>query len=584
MRRAGWAREAPVTLWALGLALLVLGPALGAGFLLVRDMVWVPDLALRGDALGVGSALPRAVPSDAVVAVLDELLPGMVLQKVVLFLALAAGGVGVARLLRPEPGPDDRSVGPAVAVVVALVAVSAYGWNALVAERLLMGAWPVLVGYAVLPWLFGAGRRWRAGPRMPAALLVLVPLGSLSASAGLATAVATLAATAGRGRTLKATALVAAANAPWLVSGLLHASSATSDASAAEVFALRGEGSVPGPLAALTLGGIWNTTVQPDSRTGALGWVALVALVGLAAVGARPWWRRTATAERRALLVCWTVGWGVAVLTWASPGLVGWASEHVAGAGVVRDGARALVLCAPLLVVLVAEGAGVLVRAPREPVARAALGLGAVLLPIALLPDLALGVGHRIEPADYPAAYDDARQLLTGREGDVLVLPLSSYRAPAWNHRHLVLDPVSRYLTNDAVASDVLVIDGRRLSGEDPRGADAARALAAPTARERAAALAGLGIGAVVVDPTAPGPAPPEVTGDLVLDDAELRVVTLDQVTARDVQTSWWAAMTVAWLAFVLPFVRAFLLALARVGGRLRARSSRGSPERRHAE
>jgi hypothetical protein len=272
------------------------------------------------------------------------------------------------------------------------------------------------------------------------------------------------------------------------------------------------------------------------------------------------------------------------VLTWLSPGLVGWASEHVPGAGVVRDGARALVLCAPLLVVLVAEGAGALVRAPRESVARAALGLGAVLLPIALLPDLALGVGHRIEPADYPAAFDEARELLTGHEGDVLVLPLSSYRAPAWNHRDLVLDPVSRYLTNDAVVSDVLVIDGRRLSGEDPRVSDAARALAEPTPAERAAALAGLGIGAVVVDPTAPGPAPPEIAGDLVLDEPDLRVVTLDHVTVHDVQTSWEVAMTAAWLAFVLPFALAFGLALAGVAGRLRHRRSPGPRERRHAE
>ena len=41
--------------------------------------------------------------------------------------------------------------------MVRLVAVTVYGWNALVAERLLMGAWPLLVGYAVLPWLLGRG-------------------------------------------------------------------------------------------------------------------------------------------------------------------------------------------------------------------------------------------------------------------------------------------------------------------------------------------------------------------------------------------------------------------------------------------
>src|SRR3954452_10276564 len=92
-------REAPVWIWALLLALLVLGPALGPGYLLVRDMVWVPDLALRADFLGLGSGLPRAVPSDAVVAVLDQLVPGMLLQKLMLIAALAGGGLGATRLL-----------------------------------------------------------------------------------------------------------------------------------------------------------------------------------------------------------------------------------------------------------------------------------------------------------------------------------------------------------------------------------------------------------------------------------------------------------------------------------------------------
>jgi hypothetical protein len=546
MRRAV-AREAPVVLWALVLALLVLGPGLGPGYLLVRDMVWVPDLAVRPDVLGLGSGLPRAVPSDAVVAVLDELVPGMVLQKVVLVLALAGGGVGAARLLDRR---DERA-----RTVVRLVAVTLYGWNALVAERLLMGAWPLLVGYAVLPWLLVGARRWREQGRLPSSLLVLVPLGCLSASAGLMAAVAVLAGAAGRGRTLRAVLLVTAGNAPWLVAGLLHAASATSDAAGAEVFALRDEGSVPAPLAALTLGGIWNTSVQPDSRTGVLGWVALAALVGLAAVGSRSWWRRTVPRERTALVVCWLVGWGLAVLTWLAPALVGWFSEHVPGAGVVRDGARTLVLCAPLLVVLVAEGVRVVARrAPPVAVARVVLAGGAVLLPVALLPDLAFGASREVEPADFPASYAEARTLLEPREGDTLLLPLSSYRAPDWNHGRPVLDPVGRFVTADYVASDVLVVDGVPLSGEDPRVEDAARALALDTPEERAGALGELGIGSVVTDLTAPGDRPPDVAGEVLLESADLQVRVLDPVVRREVPLTWTLAMTAAWAAFVALF------------------------------
>ena len=58
--------------WVVALTALLLGPALAPGYVLTYDLVVVPRLSLTPDVLGVGSALPRAVPSDAVLAVLDH--------------------------------------------------------------------------------------------------------------------------------------------------------------------------------------------------------------------------------------------------------------------------------------------------------------------------------------------------------------------------------------------------------------------------------------------------------------------------------------------------------------------------------
>ena len=62
------------------------------------------------------------------------------------------------------------------------------------------------------------------------------------------------------------------------------------------------------------------------------------------------------------------------------------------------------------------------------------------------------------------------------------VLPFSAFRAPAWNDRRAVLDPLGRYLRPDYV---VQRRPGRsaetEIAGEDPRGDDVRRALDQPT-------------------------------------------------------------------------------------------------------
>lgn len=558
--------RAVLAAWSSLLAVLLLGPALGPGYVLSFDMVWVPDLVLRADVLGVGTGLPRAVPSDAVVAVLDEVLPGALLQDLVLLAALVVGGLGVDRLLVPlDLGLPARLAG-----------LTLWQWNPYVVERLVLGHWPVLVGYAALPWVLHGASRWRVEGRCPAWLLLLVPLGSLSVSAGLATSFALLVVlVAGRApvrRVLAAAVLAVAAQAPWLVSGLLHAGAAVTDGEGAALFALSGEGVLPAPLAALSLGGVWNAAVVPDSREGVLAVAGLIVLLVLVAVGLASLLRRPGTPARalaRPLVVLWLVGWGLAVLTWAAPGAVGDLAAVLPGAGVLRDGARLLLLCVPLLVLLVAlavdDAARRLgtVRLP-APAVVALLGV-LVLWPVTVLPDAALGVAGRLDAVEYPSSYAGARAALeeAAPDGDVLVLPLSSYRAPDWNDGRPVLDPLPRVLVPVPVASDDLVVDDVTVAGEDPRVRDARAALAQPDPASRAAALGRLGIAAVVEDLTAPGPRA-DVAGEQVRADERLRVVVLPQVEPRSVPTGWVVVMVLAWAAYLGLPTTGLVLALVR--------------------
>lgn len=527
--------------WSLLLSLLVLGPALGWGYVLSYDMVWVPHLDLRADTLGLGSALPRAVPSDAVVAVLDDVLPAVLLQKVVLVGALATAGTGAAALVRERSTPAR------------LVAASLAVWNPFVVERLVIGHWPLLVGYAALPWVVVALRE--PDRRLPSRLPVLLLLGSLSASAGLATAVAALAVGVRRSdprRTLVLLAWLAAANAPWLVAGLVQSSSGTSDPAGADLFATGGEGLLPGAVAALSLGGIWNAEVVPTSRTGWAGVATTVLLVAAALVGLLRVLRgRADVARLGALVVCWAVGTGLALLSWAAPGLLGALAAAVPGGGLVRDGSRLLGLAVPLVVVLVAVAVDALLERLPDPASRALVGGVLALVPLSLMPDAAWGVGGRLDAVGYPAAYDDARAAVAGApEGDAVSLPFVSYRAPGWNGGRRVLDPLGRYLDRPVVVNDELVVSGTRIAGEDPRAAEVGAALEAPTADERSALLRDAGVSVVVVEEIEGYPVP-ALAGMTTLD-GDLTVTELGAATTSRPSAARRAAVAAAWLGWLL--------------------------------
>lgn len=547
----------------------MLGPALAPGYVLTYDMVWVPRLAMRADFLGFGTALPRAVPSDAVVAALNALLPGMLLQKLALVGALLGAAIGSLRLVGPSLAA--RMVVPALVI-----------WNPFVVERLWLGQWTILLGYAALPWLAEAAIRARRERAVPALLLVLLPLASLSANAGLVSGLVVLALGVAR-RSARTSLLlvlaVLAANAPWVVAGLLHAPIASAGGST-RFFALHGDG-LPAPLAALSLGGIWNADVVPATRTGlVLPLLTLLAVLLAALLGFRRTDRRLGRRTTAGLVVCWAVGYALALLTWLAPSAVDWWAGHVPGGGLLRDGTRSLALCVPLLVALAGDAVDAVAERGLERGLGVAAAAAAAVAPLALLPDAAWGIGGHLEAVRYPDDWAQARRVIAAEppRGDLLVLPFSSYRAPAWNGGRTVLDPLGRYLQPDFVVNDRLAVSGTVLPGEDTRGPRVSEALRDRDPAAAARSLGALGIGMVAVEKDAvpatdrtPGPA-----GTVVFDGPTLRLVRVEApVSVRDHPAGWVTALGGAWAAYVLVLL----------GGLVKyARTRSGITERRVAE
>lgn len=562
-------RDLIVVQWSVLLALVVALPWRGPGFLLSYDMVWIPSWTLdRHDLWGIGTAVPRAVPSDGVVAVLSQVVDPVALQRVLLIGAIALGGVGAARLV------DHLGLG------VRLVAATYALWNPFVAERLVLGQWPVVIALACLPWIVVAVRDPR---NLRGVVLTLALAGTaLSVATGLMGLVVALVA-GWRSGVLRIVVLGLALNAPWIVATFARLAPVDSDPGGVRAFAAQAEGPLGHVGALASLGGVWNTEVVPTSRTTSVTAVLVVVLLLVVATGVVRW----ARGDRRLLGPLATlavIGHALAAWGWLAPGMLEDLVAWQGSAGVLRDGTRYLALAVPFHAVALAHGAGFLggrVAALVSDRRWATVGVAAVLaLPLAALPDLANGVGGRLTPVEYPEDWAGTATLVSANDvkGDVVSLPFQPYRAPSWNGDRTVIDPAARFFDRETVVNDALTVSGTTLAGEDSRAGDVAAVLADPAAAP--AGLAALGIGLVVVDVEAQGdaPLPAALTGARELGPAEsdLRVLAIDGARTVTPTEEAEIAVTAAWVVAALTVGVALLLATARGVGRLRGLAASG--------
>lgn len=493
----GSARRAALAVVSALLALGVLAPLLGRGFVLSYDMVFVPGQDLSPESLGLSPALPRSVPADAVIALATTVLPGDVVQKLVLLFALFAGPLGAGRLV-----PTDR-------VSTRVVAAVAYGWSAYVAERLFIGHWPLLLAYGCLPWVLLAGLALRRGrPGAAAGLVLACAPAVLTPPGGIMVAVAAMVAAGVRKLWLTGLAGLVL-NAPWWMPVLLREGGSVSDPEAVTAFAARAE-NWAGPVTSLLgLGGIWNAETTPASRSSPVLPVLTLLLVAAALFGLRILADRWGTAPARAVLSLGAVGVVCAAVATVPLGdqVLRWAVEHGPGVGLLRDAQKWVAWWAPPLAVGFALAVEWLAIRLRRRAAAAGVLVAAALLPVALLPDLAWGGWGRLAPVSYPDDWFAVRAVLAedDRFGDVVALPLSTFRRFDWNGGRTQLDPAPRFLPRATVTDDTLVVAGTAVRGEDPRAARVREAVSGN------GDLGALGVGWVLVEHGTPGDIRPEL-------------------------------------------------------------------------
>lgn len=497
---------------AIGLVvgLLVLAPVLGRGVVLSYDMVFVPDPPITGAVLGTDGSVPRAVPTELLADLLARVLPVAVVQQGLLLAVFVLAGAGAARLVPTQPG--------------AAAAALAYAWTPYVAERLVIGHWPFLLGYGLLPWVVGAALHARRdGAVRPLLLWLAAAAAAGSTSALLATGTA-LAVLGLRRVALGVVGFAVAVNLPWLVPALTRAGGVPADPAGVAAFAARADTPLGLPGSLLTLGGIWNPAAQPAGRDSPLALVALAGVLAALALGLRPLLARTtgpgadpAPSARPAGPPAEStpstrpagapdprrtggsdpgqddeaagpgarglVGAGVVGLVLAAAGAVPGSAAvlravvvHVPGGGLLRDGQKLLVPTALVLALAAGYAVARLARTARTVPYAVLLGV----LPVLALPTVAWGVGGRLTAADYPDDWLRLRAVVSQQPaGEVAVLPWGTYRRLDWTGDRVVLDPLPRLLDRPVLTDDALPLSTVTVHGEDPRAARISRGLAA---------------------------------------------------------------------------------------------------------
>jgi hypothetical protein len=486
-------------------ALVVCLPFLGRGYVLVYDMVFVPQPVTDDHGLGLDGTVPRAVPADFLIGVFAHIVPSWVIQQVCLVAIFWLSFTGAWRLT-----PARTIPGAAASAVV-------FTWNAYTLERLGLGQWSLLIGYALLPWALRAGLALRKNSTSGAWALVVTLLGIAAAaapSAGVLVSLTVLSAVAvpdpGRIRAwLTRMVLVIGAalliNISWWLPGLLLPADITDNPAGVEAFAARADTPFGGLLSLATFGGVWNRLVTGPSRDYWLSGATTLALVLLACVGVgavrRAWGSRALAGVAGAAVV----GFAIAALSLFDPGqdVLRWAVTEIPGGGLFRDAQKWSAGWALLVSACLGPGLERLTERLPDP-SRPLVITMVALAPVTALPDLGFGLGGRLNgvwwPADYTAA---AARVNAAPAGDVLILPWHQYRAWQWNDDRTVLQPWDRMISRELIVRDDLELAGTTVAGEDPRAAAVGRVI--EDGGDLTGGLHAMGIRYVLIDRTSAG-------------------------------------------------------------------------------
>lgn len=452
-----------------GLSLIILLPLLLPGYILTLDLVFTPNFAWPAD-------VTNTYPLQIMLWLAHWIIPGDVIEKIILFLILLLSGAGMHKLVRQlKFGP---TISADTARIAAYFAGMFYMINPFTYSRFMAGQWMVLLGYALVPFFVATLLRLVAAPTRKTALqLTLWALAIITVSlhhAGILLLLSVLIAVIAMvkywqkktqlrcflGYLFAGGLLVIAASSFWLLPAVLGQGSivqvvASFDQTDAAAFATNGHGALGAIGQVIRLQGFWAESRQlyalPQSLMPMWGVVFLL-LWALVIFGGVKAWRNSRT------IVLVAAGCIIVGIILAATPVMLWLSQWLPFARGYREPHKFASLIVIGYSILGAFGTAYMLTWARkrfkENGSRAAT-IAFLLLPLALTPTMLWGFAGQLTPRAYPDEWYEMNKTLkaTTANDRVLFLPWHQYAHYDFSER-VMANPAEKFFEVPMIISD----------------------------------------------------------------------------------------------------------------------------------
>jgi hypothetical protein len=441
-----------------GLALIILLPLLLPGYILTLDLVFAPHVPAP-DITASSFLL------EGILWLLYRVLPGDIVEKLVLFGSLLIAGVGMYAFIQVLPRPQVTTY---TWRLMSYIAGIFYTVNPFIYARIMAGQWMIVLGYALLPFFLVSIIQFLRSPSLKTSLIVAAWMIAISTVSlhyiGIAFILGIICVMLFSKRTLLAAyskwgavafGVWMTANLYWIVPLLVGNNEAAQSISHFDESHFTAFETVGGVLSVLQLQGFWVEARQLfllPQKIMPLWGLFIILLWALVVYGTVKAWQ----SKHKRIVIMSSTSIVLGILLAASP-IVEWMSQYIPFMAGYREPHKLTTLVVVGYCVLLACGGAYVLEKLKRKSSKLRDGtiIGLFLLPILITPTMLGGFAGQLVPRSYPPEWYEVNIMLKQdpHVRRVLFLPWHQYANYSFSGR-IIANPAQKFFEVPVIISD----------------------------------------------------------------------------------------------------------------------------------